>query len=306
MYTSRSLTGATLLEQLNPPFRIVDFADEAAVITVAHYLREAWSFFPDSSFTNDSNGIGRFMRESQSRALAEEGKETEEDEKRKLMEDEKMKEEEDEGVESKWRQAVLNFWNHVFFDVVNFLSGVGMGIGHFHPPSHDSFVVAFPDLDLDLNLYLDADAEDATQLRSRGSRRGMVVKKRWDTNILLIPAYLAPGVKLRLTLPSSDGSEEEFLGTFDHDTKTECWWLRQGVEVQIYVEVFGEEDGKGKRKEVERRGVAAVLAVGVLCDATHPEDEEGNVDVVEEVDGQEILEAELQLVSDVPVVVEVH
>lgn len=306
MYTSRALTGATLLEQLNPPFRIVDFADEAAVVTVSHYLREAWGFMPDPSFTNDSNGIGRFMRESQSRALGKgEGETLESNEKWEAMEGVEVERGEEE-VESEWRKAVLSFWNHVFFDVVNFLSGVGMGIGHFHPPSHDSLVVDFPGPDSDSDLNLAADARDATQLESRGSRRGRMVRKSWDTNVLLIPTHLAPSVKLRVMLPSSDGSEEELLGAFDHDAKTVCWWLRQGVEVQIYVDVSAGEEGKGKPKEIERKGVAAVLAVGVLCDDTHPEEEEGNIDVVEEVDGQEILEAELQLVSEVPVVVEVH
>lgn len=51
---------------------------------------------------------------------------------------------------------------------------------------------------------------------------------------------------------NEDWTSEKELGTFD----TEIWYVRKGVDVNIYVEGDFEKD---------RQGVAAVMVNGILC-----------------------------------------
>ena len=140
-----------------------------------------------------------------------------------------------------WRDSIYHMWNHVFYDVMNFLPEVNCSVGHFHPPSHDAFAVDYP---------------------TAHGRNVAVAKKKWDTNTLLIPAHRAPGVSVRATVNESNEDEtlEKELGTFDGLNPTEIWYVRKGVDVNIYVEGDFEKD---------RQGVAAVTVYGILCSDIH-------------------------------------
>ena len=114
---------------------------------------------------------------------------------------------------------------------------------------------------------------------------------KWETNVLLLPAYLAPGVSVTCTVadrPRQDGAEDEgpppaedeSLGSFDGGNEREVWYLRAGVDVALHVAAAdgaGEgKDGDGAGKDGE--GVAAVFVVGVLCTETHAGGGGGAVD----------------------------
>jgi hypothetical protein len=130
---------------------------------------------------------------------------------------------------------------------MRFLSEAAMGVGHYHPPAHSYLAVNFP---------LDGAEKTVTTIG-------------WDAHVLLIPTYLAEGVTLRVTTAEEnpDVKKEEELGTFDKDKKAEVWWLRKSTKICIHVE--------GDWKNDKNRGtVAAVLAIGVLCDNSESDAEE--------------------------------
>jgi hypothetical protein len=316
MHTIRTITGSTLYEQLNPAFRIVNFSDSPAVLTIAQYLRQAWEFRPDDTYSCDANGIGKFMREIQAGTPPSSAEDTDVKEGTEEQGEEggvqgnggengdgelasEMAEGKDLQRVTPWQNALLECYNHIFFDVMQFLPNVGLGIGHFHPPSHSHLAISFP--------------------ISSTSEGGKVLKKRWTTNVLLMPAFLAPGISLRFTTSEGEScAEQEVLGTMDVATKTECWWLRQDVEVTVHVEWSDTKSGPDPSPSestgntlglVEERstGVAAILAIGVLCDDVHDD----AVQVIEELDGEAQIILEDSIVgfesphAD-PDVVEVH
>ncbi|KAF4625645.1 hypothetical protein G7Y89_g12516 [Cudoniella acicularis] len=222
MYTSRVLDG-TPDDILNPSFRTVDFGDESAVITVASYMRHAWIAIPpplsEPSYTQ--NDIGAFIRGIQNET------ETERIEREKNP---------DTTVHTPWRDAIYKMWNHVFWDVMKFLPHVGYGIGHFHPPNHKVFPLAFPGTSLEMTT-------------------------KWDTNVLIIPAHLEQGVQVSMS--RDVGSDENVIcRTFESGKPYEIWYLKKGTEVKFYLEA--------KNKD-ERVGLAAVLMIGILCTDEHGE-----------------------------------
>ena len=222
MHTLRTLEGNTIEEMLNPPFRSVNFDDEAAIVQVSTHLRLAWTALPGDDTSIDA--VGWFTRDSSYRT----------DEERKLVPQNPNKDD----YRTAWRESVYHMWNHVFYDVMRFLPEVGMGVGHIHPPSHDAFAMDYPQV---------------------GDSNGSVaVKKKWDTNVLIVPAFLEPGVSIRMFVSqaSENGQSQKTLGSFDGFNTADIWWLKSGVEVCFYVEGDYEKD---------RKGVAAVLVYGILC-----------------------------------------
>ncbi|KAJ7584775.1 hypothetical protein C8J56DRAFT_892507 [Mycena floridula] len=202
MYCIRTLDGESLQEQFFPPFRKINFGDDSAVMTVSSLLPYAWNSIP-----TDNSTIANFMRDTSYLSDAER---------------EALPSNPDLTIHTKWRDDVYRHWNHVYYDVMNFLQEAAPGVGHLHPPSHDVLPVPYQ-----------------TQT------------KKWDTSVLLIPTYLVPGVKVRL---DTTGPDQKTLGVFDGMNTTEIFWLMKGTEVTTIIE--------GQEKE----GLAAVLAVGVLCD----------------------------------------
>jgi hypothetical protein len=152
--------------------------------------------------------------------------------------------------------------------VANFLSLVGPGIGHVHPPAHEAFGLTYPVAD----------------------NEGEAKWKVWDYNVLVIPAHLEPGVSVRMSTVKEDG-EEKTLGTFSTSTTADIWYIKKGASVRFFVE--------GEYENV-RGGVAAVLVSGRL-DLTCPGHEGVNEGAViddeaneEESEGEEEEEQEGQ------------
>ncbi|MCJ1248312.1 hypothetical protein MMC30_005529 [Trapelia coarctata] len=231
MHTIRTLEGPPE-DLFYPPFRKIEFDDEAAIVTVSTHLRYAWTAIPGSA---DKDGVGVFMKANSERT---------EEERDNLPENPDK-----DDIRTPWRKAIYEQWNHVFWDVAGFLSEVGPGIGHLHPPSQDAYAVYHP---------------------SAGDANAAVVKKSWDTNVLVIPAYLEPSVSVRVftTKAGEDGLVEKTLGTFDGSNTAEIWFVKSGHEVNVAVNSGGAKDWKG---------VAAVLVYGKLCNEDHwrPEDADG-------------------------------
>jgi len=244
----RSITGSTLEEQLLPASRIINFSDESAVLTVSTLVRHAWKSIPpinlashSSSLTaaelppgspdansEDKSGavaLGAFMRDA-SYITAEERASTPKNP--------------DLTVHTPWRDQIYHHWNHVFYDVMNFLTDAAAGVGHLEPPSHDV-----------LPLYWPKD-------EAAGDEESGVWKGSWPTPVLLIPAYIGEGVALRI-LPAETRDEGETMIEFkegEGESMTQIFWLKKGTEVTIVVE--GTDGNKGE--------LAAVMAVAVLCE----------------------------------------
>ncbi|KAM6492978.1 hypothetical protein JOM56_011112 [Amanita muscaria] len=219
----------TMADVVCPIFRSADFSEDAPQILVATQLRHAWRYDPTSS--GSSSSVGTFMRENHGRTP----------EQRAALPVYPDK----EAVHTPWRDEVYETWNHVFYDVMRFLREVNDAFGHFHPPKHDVFALSFPP----------SDGQETENTR--------VLTKTWDTDILLIPAHLEPGVVVRLETLSQreeDGEKkdvEKIRGRFSKDNAGEIWYLRKGVEARFFIE--GEWDKSSK-------GLAAVMVHAILCD----------------------------------------
>ncbi len=214
------------------------------VRAITLHLRDAWKTVPLAPEAEDDGTdvrIRRFIKMNQERM--------ERNEELVVIEDPTT-------VDMEWREYVHDMYNHVFVEVMQFLVQVGMGMGHFHYPCHRALEIEYPEA-------------------GRGEG-GKVMK--WDTHVLIIPAYLGDNVKARLTR-EKDGETKE-LGVFTKDTPWDIWWLKKGTEVTFHVEAESEK---------ERKGLAAVMVIGVLCDEDdlpreESEDEDGDEGLVDEVE----------------------
>jgi hypothetical protein len=245
MYTGRTLDGSPE-DLIYPSFRYVNFSDEGAIVLVSTHLRHAWTAAPGADV--GAGAVGAFIAASHNRSEAE----------RRAVPQNPNKDE----VHTPWRDEIYHQWNHVFYDVANFLTSVGPGIGHLHPPAHNAFALTYPVAD------------------GEGEAKGMV----WDDNVLVIPAHLEPGVAVRMSTLNEDG-EEKTLGTFNESTTADIWYIKEGTSVRFFVE--------GEYENV-RGGVAAVLVCGRLdltCPGHEGQNEEANE---EESEGEEKEEDESQ------------
>ncbi|KAL4946462.1 hypothetical protein BDV06DRAFT_122428 [Aspergillus oleicola] len=147
-------------------------------------------------------------------------------------------------VHTPWRDQIYYMWNHVFYDVGNWLAG-GFGTGTFRPPNTEVFGIGFP-----LTSNNEASEKEV---------RALAVTKVWDADTLLVPAYLAPGVSLRVEAVElgSEGADAEPFhpGNFDHKSRYNVWYVEKRIQLWFYVE--GEWD-HGKD------GLAAVMVYGTM------------------------------------------
>jgi hypothetical protein len=225
----RTLDG-TAEDLVDPAFRAITFDDEAAIVLVSTHLRHAWTALPPAADADAGTAdvdlapaLAAFIRASHARS----------DEERKAVPQEPDAKSVD-AVHTKWRDEVYYHWNHVFWDVARFLGELACTGVHMHPPAHRVFAVDF--------------------------RSGAVgVRKVWETDILVIPAYLAPGVSVRCARGGESGEGEKTLGTFDGTNVYEIWYVRRNTEVVLHIDGGAEASGD----------VAAVLVYGVLCRDAH-------------------------------------
>ncbi|EOD42908.1 hypothetical protein UCRNP2_10431 [Neofusicoccum parvum UCRNP2] len=247
MHTIRTVTGTTLAEMLHPPFRRVDYADDAAVLTVSTRLRQAWATSPaliaapgpGGPAASPGDGVGQIIRAIQSASPEELARARNPDK---------------DAVHTPLRDSIYHSWNHVFWDVSRFLQDAACGTGHLHPPSESVLAVEYPEEPREGRAVVD------------------VVEKTWETSVLLAPTFLEEGVKLRFEIGEMEGCGGEDGSGFVFDAtgtkgvynETEVYWVRRGERVRISI---GGDYGK------ERAGVAAVFVCGMLCDCV-PESEE--------------------------------
>ena len=205
MYTVRTLDGS-LKDILDPAFRKIEFGDSPAIVTVCTHIRALWTTLPTRHA--DTTTLGA-TAEADPWAVAR---------------SHKLKETRDgfEGVESNpdtdevntpWREELYRAFNHVFFDVMKWLPGVNCSVGHFHPPSHESFYLECP--------------------HTGSNESPLVLRKKWERNILLLPAYVRKGLKIKATMHDEDQAEEQVaegaatgnkLGVFDGTNGSEIWY----------------------------------------------------------------------------------
>lgn len=249
MYTVRTLEGS-LQDMLDPAFRKIQFGDSPEVVTVCTHLRALWTTLPPLGQKKLEDGeTSQDTTESEVNPM-------------KYAKSHQLRPERDgyEGLETNpntqdletpWRKTLAHDWNHVFYDVMNFLPEVSCSVGHFHPPSHDVLAIEFP--------------ETKPQTGSQAIGKNWVLRKKWYRNMLLIATYLHKGVVLRVTrlTDSQEEPPEKELGSFDGTNPHEIWYIRAGTEIFIHVE--GDYEGGGAN------GLAAVMALGLVCTDSHGE-----------------------------------
>ncbi|KAI9761287.1 MAG: hypothetical protein M4579_001077 [Chaenotheca gracillima] len=226
MHTVRTLDGG-MEELFKPSFRNLCFSDDAAMVLVSSHLRLAWTAVPGDD--TSTTGVGQFIAASHRRS---------DDEREEVPQDPDT-----ESVHTPWRDSIHHQWNHVFSDTARFLDELLVEPFRYQPPSHDVYAIDFP-----------ASEDNAT------------VRKAWDTAVLIIPAYLAPGVSIRLStrVADAEGEVEKTLGTFNASNPTDIWYIKKGTTVNVHVEGDYEKGQKGK---------AAVMACGILSDVPEAEAE---------------------------------
>lgn len=214
----------TVESMFNPPFRKVNFDDEKSMATVAKHLRRAWISIPPEEPSYDA--VNRFLRHDAERS-SEAQKRVPKNPNRN-------------DTQTAWRQVIYFYWNHLFFDVMNFLPHTQSGVGHFHPPAHGSFAIEYLDFEF-------------------GSPP---IQKSWKKNMLVMPTFLDTGVSVRFETErgAKEGEPWGLLGVFDDRNPNEVWFIKKDLEVNIYVE--GNSEG-------QRNGVAAVFVYGTLCTDRH-------------------------------------
>lgn len=96
-----------------PKFRIIKFSDECDVITVSVLLRRSWSAFPSEGDATEDAIVT--SRQAVVQHLTDGG-------------EEKPQETELGNLHTPWREHILHLWNHVFYDVMEFLGEAAMGV----------------------------------------------------------------------------------------------------------------------------------------------------------------------------------
>jgi hypothetical protein len=124
---------------------------------------------------------------------------------------------------------------------MQFLPEVGDGNQAFSLPNHQVFPLSFP-------------------------RTGEETATKWETNVLIIPAYMGKGVRMSKNVEDWGEECEHTLRKFDSVNPYEIYCLKGGTKVKFHLEA----EGKG---ENERDVLAAVSVVVVLCKAEHPRDD---------------------------------
>ncbi|KAL8413793.1 hypothetical protein RB594_005147 [Gaeumannomyces avenae] len=143
-------------------------------------------------------------------------------------------------------------------------------MGHYHPPNHNSWAVSYPA----------ADGSSSSSSPAQG------VVRRWDTNVLILPAFLDKGVAVKATrfvgrdgepaaAPGEDGAQDEVesvkMGRFVENEDL-AWFVKADMDVKFELEVDADVDADADTKVPQRTGVAAVFAVGPLCLDSHGEE----------------------------------
>lgn len=114
-------------------------------------------------------------------------------------------------------------------------------MGRFSPPNHTSFVLKYEDLTSE-EPYVHT----------------------FDTNVVVLPAFLDDGVKLQVSqADEAEPNAGEELGVFDDEHMMEAFFIKRKMPVSFKL-VNGESDEATSEGISQRAGVAGVFVVGIL------------------------------------------
>lgn len=140
--------------------------------------------------------------------------------------------------------------NHFFYDAGNLFSEANCALGHFEPPNHSHFVLNYEDL-------------VSKELPSRV----------FDTNVVIMPAFLDDGLKLRVSqVGESDETPNGELMVMDQEHMTEAWFIRQDIRIAFKIDEC--QQTEISEASPPKTGVAAVIVLGVLSKTDMCEDHE--------------------------------
>ena len=245
-----------------PALLHISYANAQAQVIVSRTLWPAWGCLPPTDMTssthtlNPATGAMRRCTTVHSFAISA-----------RSMTDQQLAELPDnpdkDTTHTDWRVDVYQMWNHVFFDLANFLKFQFKGndeVGHFHPPNADA-----------CGLVL---AKHDTPNKS--------IRKFWDTDVLVTLAYVQPGLNVILASTYEHGDDFEIWEKYD------IYYVRRGVEVIFDIDGELPDDSD----------LRAVLVYGRLCNEAHdPDDPPGRPEqkaMTEEESKQADLQAEAQ------------
>lgn len=101
-------------------------------------------------------------------------------------------------------------------------------------------------------------------------------------NVLLIPAYLEPGAKARVTITHL-GENGEMIettrGTFDELTPADIWYLGESIEANFYIE--------GCFNESTER-MADVIVLAILCSGGNEAHDDHGRELEERLIGRQV------------------
>ena len=253
MHNIRTLTGSSQ-NLLDPEYRKVFFDDEPHIVTVVTHIRALWTTMPSSApascpsnptvpDSDTSEPVAATINESNMWSIARRYELNAQHDAYIGLE----RNPDTRTLDTPWRRKLAETFNHVFVDVMRWLPSVSCSVGHLHPPNHSVFAIPFP--------------QDTSNRNEGAARSSPVLRKCWDTNVLLLPAFLAKGVKIRANIEHEDQEDppEAEMGVLEQSSRSEIWYLKAGVELEFYV------DGDFAGTE----GLAAVMAVGGLCNESH-------------------------------------
>jgi hypothetical protein len=122
------------------------------------------------------------------------------------------------------------------------------------------------------------------------------VVKIFDTNVVILPAFLDQDVRVQAKILSQSADEkEQELVIFDSDHMKEAWFIRGGISVEFSMTTHRPSNSDAEIKEQpdsialmegERQGTAAVFVVGPLCTEYHQTEEQENAEAEDE-EGEE-------------------
>jgi hypothetical protein len=233
---------------IDPIVRIIEFNEEPVLRTVAFFLRKGWEVKqPEDPLTG--NTVGNFIRDFSQRQNFE------------VLESEQNPD--TNTLDTPWRLQITDFWKHLYTNTTQFLWASTPTAGHMK--SHGVFPLHYQEAEKDGHGKIDS-----------------ITHKVFESNVLLVPTFIADGVNLRITRYKTSQDREKTekeLCTFSWtENKNIIVFLRREFEIDFHVEYSNE------RKVGD---VAVVLAMCILTLYQVKEDsEEEEEDEEEEGEGE--------------------
>ncbi|CAH0048839.1 unnamed protein product [Clonostachys solani] len=145
-----------------------------------------------------------------------------------------------ENISTPLREGLYFLWNHVFVDASKAFTAT-IGAGEFFGPSYETLEVRFPGADTEGDLV-------------------KVDSFSYDTDIMLVPAFLEPGIELcgrigeeaKQSMKLSEDSDDDKTPKFSFNATNSDWvylgkmvyWIKGKERVNIYLPKLSDMAGK--------------------------------------------------------------